>query len=253
MRPSIAFVRMSNFRIAPCSFTTPGAERPTGSRQLDAREEAAHGGVAHMFVGQTAYARLQGMTDSASLTLLLQQAHAGDAQAADQAYRALYPELLKIAHARLRIHNVPNLLDTQALVHESFLRFVSGAPVAIQNRKHFYAYAAKAMRNIVIDFLRRTHAQRRGGELQQVTFDTAVYGIAQPEEEGVRAVLVEDVERALLALEAMDPDLAELVELRFYGGYTDAEVAQALSISERTVRRHWDKARAFLVLQMQAD
>ena len=217
------------------------------------RGEPAAGIAGNVFVALSAYARLQGMTDPASLTLLLQQAHAGDAQAADQAYTTLYPELLKIARARLRMHNVPTLLDTQALVHESFLRFVSSGPVAIQNRKHFYAYAAKAMRHIVIDFLRRTHAQRHGGELQQVTFDTAVYGIAQPDDAGVRAVLVEDVERALLALEALDPGLAELVELRFYGGYTDAEVAQALAISERTVRRHWDKARAFLVLQMQAD
>jgi RNA polymerase sigma factor (TIGR02999 family) len=182
------------------------------------------------------------------LTLLLQQAHAGDAAAGDLAYSMLYPELLKIARARLRVHQAPTLLDTQALVHESFLRFVSGTPVVLASRKHFYAYAAKAMRHIVIDFVRRAQAERRGGALQQVTFDTALIA-ALPQAE---ATPVLDVERALAALEAVDPPLAELVELRFYGGYTDAETAQALGVSERTVRRQWDKARAFLLVEMQA-
>jgi RNA polymerase sigma factor (TIGR02999 family) len=182
------------------------------------------------------------------LTLLLQQAHAGDAAAGDQAYALLYPELLKIARARLRVHQAPTLLDTQALVHESFLRFVGGAPVVLQSRKHFYAYAAKAMRHIVIDFVRRAQAQRRGGELQQVTFDTACFN----ELPQSQAAPLLDVERALAALEAVDPPLAELVELRFYGGYTDAEAAQALGVSERTVRRQWDKARAFLLVELQA-
>lgn len=188
------------------------------------------------------------MSDSVPLTLLLHQAHAGDSAAGDQAYALLYPELLKIARARLRVHQAPTMLDTQALVHESFLRFVQGAPVALQSRKHFYAYAAKAMRHIVIDFVRRAQAQRRGGEWQQVTCDTAFMSDLPSAD----ATPVLDVERALAALEAVDPPLAELVELRFYGGYTDAEAAQALGVSERTVRRQWDKARAFLLVEMQA-
>jgi RNA polymerase sigma factor (TIGR02999 family) len=188
------------------------------------------------------------MPAPAELTVLLQRAHAGDDHAANEAYAALYPELLKIARARLRVHQAPTLLDTQALVHESFLRFVGGAPVALQSRKHFYAYAAKAMRHIVIDFVRRSQAERRGGGLQQVTFDTAVLD-AQPL---AAAAPVLDLERALAALEAVDAALAEMVELRFYGGYTDAEAALALGVSERTVRRQWDKARAFLLLELQA-
>ena len=188
------------------------------------------------------------MPDDVPLTLLLQQAHAGDAAAGNQAYALLYPELLKIARARLRVHQAPTLLDTRALVHESFLRFVGGAPVELASRKHFYAYAAKAMRHIVIDFVRREQAERRGGDLQQVTFDTALIA-AQPQTE---AMPVLDLERALAALEAVDAPLAELVELRFYGGYTDAEAALALGVSERTVRRQWDKARAFLLFEMQA-
>ena len=185
------------------------------------------------------------MPDAAPLTLLLQQAHAGDAAAADAAYALLYPELLKIARARLRVHRAPTLLDTQALVHESFLRFVGGAPFTPSSRKHFYAYAAQAMRHIVIDFVRRAQAERRGGALQQVTFDTGVLdALAAPQP-------VLDVDRALSALQALDPALAALVEMRFYGGYTDVEIGDALGISERTVRRQWDKARAFLLLELQ--
>ncbi|MCV2356314.1 sigma-70 family RNA polymerase sigma factor [Paucibacter sp. B2R-40] len=185
-----------------------------------------------------------------SLTLLLHQAQAGDAQAAERAYQALYPELLKIAHARLRGHQVPTLLDTQALVHESFLRFVGGAEVELKSRKHFYAHAAKAMRHIVIDFVRRSQAQRRGSGQGSITLDTlALHSL---NEVAATVVPVSAVEQALQALEQLDPQLAELVELRYFGGYTDVEVAQALGISERTVRRLWDRARAFLLLQMQA-
>ncbi len=189
------------------------------------------------------------MLEDLPLTLLLQQAHAGDRSATEQAYSVLYPELLKIARARLRVHQAPTLLDTQALVHESFLRFVGGVPLQVDSRKHFYAYAAKAMRHIVIDFVRRSQAERRGGDLQQVTFDTAVFNAA-PQDQPAPVL---DLERALESLQRVDAPLAELVELRFYGGYTDAETALALGISERTVRRQWDKARAFLLLEMQAD
>ena len=189
------------------------------------------------------------MPDELPLTELLHQAHRGNGSAAEQAYQALYPELLKIARSRLRVHQAPTLLDTQALVHESFLRFVQGAAVDLQSRKHFYAYAAKAMRHIVVDFVRRTQAQRRGGDLQQVTFDTAAMHVL-PDPAGV-GTPVDELDQALRALEVLDSQLAELVELRFYGGYTDIEVAQALGVSERTVRRLWDKARAFLLMQMQ--
>ena len=190
--------------------------------------------------------------DALPLTLLLHQAHAGDAEAADQAYQALYPELLKIARARLRVNQAPTLLETRALVHESFLRFVRGSHVHLESRKHFYAYAAKAMRHIVVDFVRRSQAQRRGGELDRVTFDTdLIHELPSHDPAHAGHTPVAELELALQALEVLDPRLAELVELRFYGGYTDAEAAQALGVSERTMRRQWDKARAFLLLQMQ--
>ena len=179
------------------------------------------------------------------LTVTLRAAHAGDRDAANRAYAALYPELLKIARARLRAHQPNTLLDTQALVHESFMRFVEADKIGIGDRKHFFTYAAKTMRNIVIDFARRRQAERRGGAAERVTLDTHLLG------EGRQDTSVIDIDNALRELEALDPALAQVVEMRYFGGYTDAEIAAAMDITDRTVRRHWDKARAFILAQLQ--
>ena len=179
------------------------------------------------------------------LTVTLRAAHAGDRDAANRAYAALYPELLKIARARLRAHQPNTLLDTQALVHESFMRFVEADKIGIGERKHFFTYAAKTMRNIVIDFARRRQAERRGGAAERVTLDTHLLG------EGRQDTSVIDIDNALRELEALDPALAQVVEMRYFGGYTDAEIAAAMDITDRTVRRHWDKARAFILAQLQ--
>ncbi len=142
------------------------------------------------------------------LTVTLRAAHAGDRAAADRAYAALHPELLKIARARLRVHQPNTLLDTEALVHESFLRFVAADKLGIEDRKHFFAYAAKTMRNIVIDFARRRQAERHGGAAERVTLDSHVLG------QGRQETSVIDVDTALRELEALDPTLAQVVEMR---------------------------------------
>lgn len=179
------------------------------------------------------------------LTVALRAAHAGDREAADRAYAALYPELLKIARARLRVHQPNTLLDTEGLVHESFLRFVAADKLGIADRKHFFTYAAKTMRNIVIDFARHRQAERHGGAAERVTLDSRLLG------DGAQDASVIDVDGALHELEALDPALAEVVEMRYFGGYTDAEIGAAMGIADRTVRRHWDKARAFILAQLQ--
>jgi RNA polymerase sigma factor (TIGR02999 family) len=178
------------------------------------------------------------------LTVTLRAAHAGDREAADRAYAALYPELLKIARARLRVHQPNTLLDTVALVHESFMRFIAADKLGIEDRKHFFAYAAKTMRHIVIDFARRRQAERRGGAAEKVTLDSQVLG------HGAEDASVLDVDGALRELEALDPSLARVVEMRYFGGYSDIEIAAALEVTDRTVRRHWDKARAFILMQL---
>ncbi|MDT8998295.1 ECF-type sigma factor [Paucibacter sp. APW11] len=185
------------------------------------------------------------MNSGVELTVLLEQARAGDGAAGDQAFRLIYPELRRIARARLHGHQVPTLLDTEALVHECFIRFVSAQLGPLHGRKHFYSLASQAMRHILIDHVRRRQAQRHGGDWQRQTWDTRALGATAAAESLI------DVDAALVALQQLDPALAELVELRFYGGYTEAETAEALGLSERTVRRQWAKARAFLLAELQ--
>ena len=174
------------------------------------------------------------------LTVTLRAAHAGDREAANRAYAALYPELLKIARARLRRHQPNTLLDTQALVHESFMRFVAADKIGIDDRKHFFTYAAKTMRNIVIDFARRRQAERHGGAAERVTLDSRLLG------QGQQDTSVIDVDNALRELEALDPALAQVVEMRYFAGLNEEDIAAALGVTDRTVRRDWDKARTLL-------
>jgi RNA polymerase sigma factor (TIGR02999 family) len=153
--------------------------------------------------------------------------------------------LRRIARARLRVSRADTLLDTESLVLESYLRMVNVDGDAFESRRHFYAYAAKVMRHIVIDFARRDHAARHGGDLDRVTLATDLAA------GDVESASVLDVERALLALEALDADLSQVVEMRYFGGYDDAEIATALGVNERTVRRYWDKARMFMLTQLE--
>ncbi len=182
------------------------------------------------------------------LTQLLAQAAQGERAALDRVFAALYPELRKIAHARLRAWGAVAQLDTTSLVHESFLRLVDAAQLALADRKHFFTYAAKTMRNIVIDFARAELAERRGGGQAELRLDMALASELPAGNDGQTLVRVND---ALLALEAVDPTLAQVVEMRYFAGYSEAEVAELLGSSERTVRRQWEKARAFLLATLQ--
>lgn len=180
-----------------------------------------------------------------NLTLLLQAARDGDASAAEAVWPLIYPELQRIARARLR-GPAAHSLATEDLLHEGFLRLARAPTAPLADRHHFYALAAKAMRHIVIDHLRRRRAQVRGGDWQALTWDTALLDLAAPVEEDRLLAL----DAALDALGELEPALAQVVELRFFGGYTEVETAQALGLSDRTVRRHWVKARAFLLMQL---
>jgi RNA polymerase sigma factor (TIGR02999 family) len=181
------------------------------------------------------------------LTQWLMAAQRGDAASAERAFGLLYPELQRIARSRLRGHQVPTLLDTESLVHESFLRFAQGATVDFASRKHFYAWVAKAMRHLVVDFVRRRQAQQRGGDLERVTLHTELDAVVGA---GAQGLEVQRLHEALERLAQLDPGLAELVELRFFGGFTEVEAAEALGLSERTVRRQWQKARATLLVEL---
>ena len=181
------------------------------------------------------------------LTQLLQRVAQGERGALDQVFAVLYPELRKIARARLRAQGGVAHLDTTALVHESFLRLVDATELVLTDRKHFFTYAAKTMRNIIIDFAREQYAERRGGGQSALHLDTVLAN----EVASVGDAALIRINDALLELEAVDPALAQVVEMRYFAGYSEVEVAELLGSSERTVRRQWEKARAFLLATLQ--
>jgi len=184
----------------------------------------------------------------APLTQLLQLAAQGERGALDQVFAVLYPDLRKIAHARLRSQGGVAHLATTALVHESYLKLIDSADLLLTDRKHFFAYAAKTMRNIIIDFAREHLAERRGGGVEPLQLDTELANQLGRDAADTTLIKVND---SLLALEAVDADLARVVEMRYFAGYSEIEVAEVLGTSERTVRRQWEKARAFLLASMQ--
>jgi RNA polymerase sigma factor (TIGR02999 family) len=183
-------------------------------------------------------------THNVPLTELLHLAARGERGALDSVFTALYPDLRRIAHARLRAQNGIAHLDTTSLVHESFLRLVDAAQLALADRKHFFTYAAKTMRNIIVGFAREQFAQRRGGGWRTLQLDPALAGHLSAANDGPSLIAIND---ALTALESIDPTLAQVVEMRYFAGYSEVEIADLTGSSERTVRRQWEKARAFLL------
>jgi RNA polymerase sigma factor (TIGR02999 family) len=181
------------------------------------------------------------------ITRLLQLAADGDRAALDQVYASLYPDLKRVARARLRQQGRGDSMGTTTLLHESFIRLVNAAELRLVDRRHFFAYAARTMRNIIIDSAREYLADRRGGGAAHETLGgDAALQIADTSnsEELIR------VSEALLELQKIDPELAELVDMRYFGGYTESEIAELQEVTERTIRRRWDKARAWLYVAL---
>ena len=175
------------------------------------------------------------------ITALVASAGAGDEKAGGLAFELVYDELKRLAHARLRRHKDFTLLDTTSLVHESFLKLVGHGARSIEDRQHFFAYAGRVMRSVVVDFARARLAERRGSDPHIVTLDTALSDqLAAPPEDVLR------VHEALEVLMQADPRLGRLVEMRYFGGLTEVEVAEAMGVTERTVRRDWHKAKMLL-------
>jgi RNA polymerase sigma factor (TIGR02999 family) len=174
-------------------------------------------------------------------TDLLDAVRAGTPGAVDAVVGATYAELRKLARARLAKSDRGPLLDTTSLVNECYLRLVKLGELRAESRSHFLNYAARAMRSIIIDYARERAAQRRGGDLKEVTLDSQ---IDADEAHGLNQLIA--IDSALDSLAKLDERLARVVELRYFAGLTNEEVAAVLNIGARTVRRDWEKARALL-------
>jgi RNA polymerase sigma factor (TIGR02999 family) len=167
----------------------------------------------------------------------------GSDAAVDALYAATYRELRQLAHSRLRSGGRNTVLDTTALVHESYLRLSKSNELQFPDRARFLVYAGRVMRSIIIDLVRQRQTERHGGDAQHLTLTGDVaerLGVAVGEDHILR------VHEALAELEKMDERMARVVEMRYFGGMTDAEVAAALQVTDRTVRRDWQQARLFL-------
>jgi RNA polymerase sigma factor (TIGR02999 family) len=161
----------------------------------------------------------------------------------------VYEELLRIARAELARHRRGNTLDTRGLVHEAYLKLFGGDARAWANRKHFYATAAQAMRQVVIDYARARLAERRGGGAEHVALD-ALEG--QPLPIDAQAEELVRIDAALGKLAALDPRLVQVVELRFFSGLEVEEIAELLGVSTATIKRDTRAARAFLEKELAA-
>jgi RNA polymerase sigma factor (TIGR02999 family) len=175
------------------------------------------------------------------LTQLLARIRAGDLQARDALFSVAYPELERLARARLRDGGRNTLLDTSALVHESYLRFLRAGELRAEDRRAFFGYASQVMRSVIVNSVRDRIAQKRGGDNRPLTLSTS---LGAPVPTGEEAIL--EVHDALEALEKADPRLAWVAQMRYFGGYSEKEIADTLDVNERTVQRDWEKARLIL-------
>jgi RNA polymerase sigma factor (TIGR02999 family) len=186
-------------------------------------------------------------SDSGDITRLLVEIRQGDREALDRLFPLVYDELRGQAHRQL-VHRSPGeTLNTTALVHEAYIR-LAASPLAVEDRRHFFAVAAKAMRQIAVDYARRVSAQKRGGGAKAVTLEWPA-DVAAP----MPASDVVALDDALSELALLDERLARMVELRFFAGLSVEETAEVMDVSPRTVKRDWQKARAFLYQSIRGD
>jgi RNA polymerase sigma factor (TIGR02999 family) len=172
------------------------------------------------------------------LQQLIRLSEAGNPQANEALFATLYAELHRLAQSQLR-RNALLTLSPTTLLHEAYLNMSGRGPAAFSDRAHFLAYAARAMRNLLIDYVRNRCARKRGGEFEITVLPTEVPLPAADQE-------VERIGEAVESLANIDMQLARIVDLKFFCGMSFTEIGGVLEISERTVRRNWDKARMLL-------
>jgi RNA polymerase sigma factor (TIGR02999 family) len=176
----------------------------------------------------------------AAVASLVDGARQGDEQALATLVPIVYDELRRLAASYLRRERPGQTLQATALVHDVYLRLLQDSQLSWQNRAHFFGIAARSMRQILIERARARHAAKRGGDRVRVTFDPGLI-VAAPD-----SIDFEALDDALTRLAAQDPELARVVEVRFFGGLSIEETAEAMGISPATVKRRWTLAKAWL-------
>ena len=182
-----------------------------------------------------------------SVTELLHRAREGSSEAVDRLMPLVYDELRAIAHGQLRGERSEHTLSTTGLVHEAYLRLVDQKKVDWQDRTHFFAVAARVMRRVLVDYARRRVAKKRDGLRQAIPLDDALHIVDS------QADMMVELDEALTRLAERDERQARVVELRFFAGLTEDEVAEVLGVSPRTVRYDWIKAKGWLYRELSDD
>ena len=179
-------------------------------------------------------------TVGARVMALLVAVRRGEAGAVDELFGVLYSDLRQLAHSRLRRSGQLTLLDTTGLVHEAYVRLFQSESLEAVDRSQFMAYAARVMRGLIVDDVRRRRSEKRGG-LFQITHLHTEFGDSVS---GPQALI--GISEALDELADVEPELAEIIELKFFCGFSFAEIAAMRGVSERTVQRGWEKGRLYL-------
>lgn len=183
------------------------------------------------------------------ITRLLSAAREGDRAASDSLFASVYQELHRLAHAQLTARGRPgDTLDTTVLVHEAYLRLAQPAGLSAEDRAHFFNLAARVMRHVVVDYARKRDAAKRSGEEVHIEVGGPGELVAEGDSRLTEDLLALDT--SLERLEAESPRLARLVELRFFAGLSFVEIGEVLGFNERTAKRDWRKARAFLLAEL---
>jgi RNA polymerase sigma factor (TIGR02999 family) len=185
-------------------------------------------------------------SDTQPVTQLLVELRDGQSGAMDRLFPLVYEELRRIARRALRRERTGHTLATTGLVHEAYLRLVDQTRIEYRDRAHFFGIAARAMRQILVDYARRHRAAKRGGAQRVVTLDEGALALED------RAETLLALDEALTDLEQVDARLGQIVQCRFFGGLTEDETAEVVGVTARTVRRDWLKAKGWLYQQLTA-